>query len=134
MHPAVFVRNDNVQSTMTTPYQGPYRILQRSLKFFQILVNGQPSQIYIDRLKPAYTTDDPPDLTRRRKEPMDNSVSVEQPSRTQEPTSSLASPQTAERATTRNQPTPILPQKEDDNISTGVTRPQRRVIIPLRYR
>ncbi|XP_049294096.1 uncharacterized protein LOC125769419 [Anopheles funestus] len=130
----VFVRNDAVRPALTTPYQGPYRILQRSLKFFQILVNGQPSQISIDRLKLAYTTDDPPDSTPRRKAPTDIPPSAEQPSRTQEPTFSPASPaQTADRATIRN-PTPPMLRRKDDNISTGVTRSQRRVIIPLRYR
>ncbi|XP_035893223.1 uncharacterized protein LOC118503716 [Anopheles stephensi] len=130
----VFVRNDTVRPALTTPYQGPYRILQRSSKSFQILVNGQTSWVSIDRLKPAYIVEDPPESARKRTPSADITPSTEQPSLTQEPTSSPASRQTAVPTAIRNPPPPILRQRTDDNISTGVTRSQRRVIIPLRYR
>ncbi|XP_035893477.1 uncharacterized protein LOC118503838 [Anopheles stephensi] len=130
----VFVRNDTVRPALTTPYQGPYRILQRSSKSFQILVNGQTSWVSIDRLKPAYIAEDPPESARKRTPSADITPSTEQPSLTQEPTSSPASRQTAVPTAIRNPPPPILRQRTDDNISTGVTRSQRRVIIPLRYR
>ncbi|XP_053667807.1 uncharacterized protein LOC128718161, partial [Anopheles marshallii] len=135
----VFLRNDTVRPALTTPYQGPYRILKRGPKSFQILHNGHPSFVSIDRLKPAYTTGEDttpaeqprpfeePMMTSQRVTPTVDPLSPEQPSATCEPSSS-ATP------TSQTQPQPILRRTTENNISTGVTRSQRRVVIPLRYR
>uniref|UniRef100_A0A182RV18 Integrase_H2C2 domain-containing protein n=1 Tax=Anopheles funestus TaxID=62324 RepID=A0A182RV18_ANOFN len=56
----VFVRNDTVRPALTTPYHCPYKVFTRNLKSFQILLNGRPSLISVDRLKPAYTIDETP--------------------------------------------------------------------------
>uniref|UniRef100_A0A182PUM8 Integrase zinc-binding domain-containing protein n=1 Tax=Anopheles epiroticus TaxID=199890 RepID=A0A182PUM8_9DIPT len=107
----VFVRNDTVRPALTTPYQGPYRILQRSPKSFQILVNGQTSWVSIDRLKPAYTAEDPPESTRRRTSPADITPSTEQPSLTQEPTSSPASRETDHNPSPDKRRKNVMPKK-----------------------
>lgn len=55
----VFVRNDTVKASLQQPYDGPYVIVKRHDKTFEILINGRKSNISIDRLKPAFiTTDD----------------------------------------------------------------------------
>lgn len=159
----VFVRNDTVRPALTTPYHGPYQVLKRSSKFFQVLVNGQPSLISIDRLKPAYAAggtiaSSPGELRTAN----DSTVS---PSHTESPEQliahPIASPTSAnrhdgERATTpsRRQTTSETPlgrsqlARPSSNIvrppsalrtgnrdySTGVTRSQRKVVIPHRYR
>lgn len=54
----VFVRQDMVKPSLTPPYNGPYRVLSKSEKFFEIDKNGKTSKISIDRLKPAYIPTD----------------------------------------------------------------------------
>lgn len=50
----VFVRNDRIKPSLTAPYNGPYKIINRNPKFFTIAINGRNQTISIDRLKPAY--------------------------------------------------------------------------------
>ena len=51
----VFLRTDAVRKPLQPPYSGPYRVLQRSPKYFKIEVNGKSALVSIDRLKPAYS-------------------------------------------------------------------------------
>ena len=51
----VFVRIDSQRTPLTPPYIGPYPVLQRKQKTFQVNVRSKPEWISIDRLKPAYT-------------------------------------------------------------------------------
>lgn len=50
----VFLRRDNSRIGLQAPYTGPYPVLRRRDKTFQILVNGKATYISLDRLKPAY--------------------------------------------------------------------------------
>lgn len=50
----VFVRNDSIRPSLSHPYDGPYKVLQRNEKHFRIEIRGRKSNISIDRLKPAY--------------------------------------------------------------------------------
>lgn len=54
----VFVRTDLVRKPLTPPYQGPYEILQKSEKFYQIQLPNRTAYISLDRLKPAYILDE----------------------------------------------------------------------------
>ncbi|KAL1448544.1 hypothetical protein WDU94_003598 [Cyamophila willieti] len=54
----VFVRNDAVKPPLQPPYNGPYRVLERTDKVFKLLINDKESSISIDRLKPAYLESD----------------------------------------------------------------------------
>lgn len=51
----VFVRHDGPKRPLQHPYDGPYRVVSRSDKFFIVNVKGKNITISIDRLKPAYT-------------------------------------------------------------------------------
>lgn len=100
----VFVRNDTVRPALTPPYQGPFEVVQRGEKTFQVMINGKKNTISIDRLKPCFTTVD------------------QQPSSV--PSTIVSGPT----------PPDAQPPDATNDYSTGVTRSQRRVTIPLRYR
>ena len=48
----VFVRNDAVHPTLKPKFTGPYRILNRSTKYYTLDFNGKADNVSIDRLKP----------------------------------------------------------------------------------
>ncbi|KMQ86115.1 gag-pol protein [Lasius niger] len=51
----VFLRDDTVRRPFQPPYLGPYEVLARpNRRLYTILVNDRPSNISIERLKPAY--------------------------------------------------------------------------------
>ena len=50
----VFVRHDAVRKPLQQPYDGPYRVLDRSSKFYTLDLKGRKDTVSIDRLKPAY--------------------------------------------------------------------------------
>ncbi|GFQ94628.1 pol polyprotein [Trichonephila clavata] len=60
VHPAlkdcshVFIRNDTVGKPLRAPYDGPFKILHRTDKTFDVDINGRKSTISIDRVKPAF--------------------------------------------------------------------------------
>ncbi|XP_050359901.1 uncharacterized protein LOC126779826 [Nymphalis io] len=56
----VFVRNDTVRAPLTSPYDGPYEILKRYDKYFQIHLPTRTTVVALDRLKPAYTYNESP--------------------------------------------------------------------------
>ena len=50
----VFLRVDAVRRPLVPPYQGPFRVLRRGTKTFDILQdNNKPVTVTVDRLKPA---------------------------------------------------------------------------------
>uniref|UniRef100_A0AAG5DQR2 Integrase catalytic domain-containing protein n=1 Tax=Anopheles atroparvus TaxID=41427 RepID=A0AAG5DQR2_ANOAO len=109
----VFLRNDTIRPALTSPYLGPYQVLSRNDKTFQILVKGKPITVSIDRLKPCYL-------------PKDG---------TNDPT---ATPPAARRVITPTDDEPtIVPPCSNAPPATDpavAARPKRRVTIPLRYR
>lgn len=50
----VFVRVDAVKKPLRPPYDGPYRVLKRTDKYFTLQLPDRQATISIDRLKPAY--------------------------------------------------------------------------------
>ena len=52
----VFLRQDHVRKPLEPPYAGPYKVLKRTPKYFQIDISGKPNNVSVDRLKPAYVT------------------------------------------------------------------------------
>lgn len=50
----VFIRNDGVKPSLTPPYSGPFLVIKRGDKVFQLNINGNIRNISIDRLKPAF--------------------------------------------------------------------------------
>ncbi|XP_050066078.1 uncharacterized protein LOC126555164 [Aphis gossypii] len=50
----VFVRHDAIKKPLQMPYDGPYLVIHRADKTYQVNVNGKIVNISIDRLKPAF--------------------------------------------------------------------------------
>ncbi|GFR88414.1 delta-aminolevulinic acid dehydratase [Elysia marginata] len=53
----VYVRHDAHRGPLVRPYDGPFKVLCRSNKHFDILRHNKPTRVSIDRLKPAYSAD-----------------------------------------------------------------------------
>lgn len=59
----VFIRVDAAKQPLTPPYTGPYKVIQRKAKAFQLQIRNAMDWVSIDRLKPAYLLgDDPPPI------------------------------------------------------------------------
>lgn len=50
----VFILDEKVKSKLQAPYLGPYKVVSRNDKVFEIEIDGNIKKISIDRLKPAY--------------------------------------------------------------------------------
>lgn len=50
----VFIRTDAVKKPLQSPYEGPYRVLQRTEKVYTVQLPERQANISIDRLKPAF--------------------------------------------------------------------------------
>lgn len=54
----VFVRNDAIRKPFQPPYDGPFKVLNRHNKWFEIEIKNKPAKISIDRLKAAFISND----------------------------------------------------------------------------
>ena len=55
----IFVRRGGVQSTLASPYVGPFRVISRNAHNFRFAVPGRPHEtVSISRVKPAFCTVD----------------------------------------------------------------------------
>lgn len=50
----VYVRVDKVKKPLQRPYEGPYEVIERFDKYFDVKIKGGKERITIDRLKPAF--------------------------------------------------------------------------------
>ncbi|KII73615.1 hypothetical protein RF11_02973 [Thelohanellus kitauei] len=50
----VFLRNDSSKTPLQRPYSGPFTLINKSRKTFEIDIGGRTEVVSIDRLKPAH--------------------------------------------------------------------------------
>jgi cleavage and polyadenylation specificity factor subunit 1 len=107
----VFVRTDSVKRSLQPPYTGPYPVIKRFPKYFNININGKISKVSIDRLKPCFSD-------------FENSQSPELPISGEVPV-----PNKPKKKVSFN----LVPDFNDSkNLTT--TRSGRTTQIPLRFR
>ncbi|GBN02361.1 hypothetical protein AVEN_128627-1 [Araneus ventricosus] len=58
----VFVRVDEVRRPLQQPYSGPHQVFKRTDKCFELDLNGKPTTVSMDRLKPAFFCQEPRDI------------------------------------------------------------------------
>lgn len=58
----VFVRR-GVKKSLTPPYEGPFKVLERFSKYFTLQIGSRNVAISLDRLKPAYVINTTPETT-----------------------------------------------------------------------
>lgn len=60
----VWLRVDRIQSTLSSPYEGPFKVLKRNSKNMVLLINEHPKTVNIDTVKPAFMVEKPIQTTR----------------------------------------------------------------------
>ena len=64
----VLIRVDKVRKPLDSPYEGPFKVLERSQRTFRLNLGEHEDWVSIDRLKPAFLDDkDPPPTVVKRK-------------------------------------------------------------------
>ena len=62
----VFVRVDKVKTPLESPYEGPYRVLERHERSYKLDFGGRSDWVSLERIKPAHVDpDNPPQTTHR---------------------------------------------------------------------
>ncbi|UYV84229.1 hypothetical protein LAZ67_X001595, partial [Cordylochernes scorpioides] len=66
----VFIRKNRVKKPLEPAYEGPFRVLKRTVKYFTVMVKGKEDNVSLDRLKPAYLLKESyPEVDDRRQQP-----------------------------------------------------------------
>ncbi|GFS44613.1 transposon Ty3-I Gag-Pol polyprotein [Nephila pilipes] len=69
----IFLRTDSMKKGLQPPYEGPYKIVNHTIKMFRILRHGKEVTVSVDRLNPAYVpkelVDIPVGVHRKKKVP-----------------------------------------------------------------
>lgn len=112
----VFLRHDAVRKPLQAPYDGPYKVILRREKTFDIEIKGTSHTVSIDRLKPAFMAMD------RSTTPLPSAIVPLKPQSTYDGLQTHSPPQDAE-APPKVQTVPV----------TQTTRMGRPVRPPRRY-
>jgi cleavage and polyadenylation specificity factor subunit 1 len=110
----VLVRVDAVKRPLQAPYDGPFKVIERSPKYFVLDKNGRRESIAIDRLKPAFIDkDDSSSPVTSQHASTSSKIVTARPDNASEP------------AGTSNDTLPPLPQQPISRRGRGLRRPVR---------
>ena len=139
----VLVRRDAAQPPLSPAYDGPFLVLERSLRFFKLQLGGKTDVISTLRLKACHT---PPDVTAavpprrgrpRSAPPLETVASAPAPPRASAPASPRASvppsPARLRRVSFAWPPATAIPASVPPVPTSGSGRPVRSVKRPVRY-
>ena len=115
----VYVRNDAHRHPLQRPYDGPYRIIDTSDKFYTLDIKGRVEKVTVDRLKAAFVT---PITTAEEK-------TVVSPSAEVSPTVPKTASSPAESAELSTKP-PSSPARDRPLVTTRSGRVSR---LPLKF-
>lgn len=118
----VFVRVDRAKKPLESTYEGPYKVLKRSNKYFELEINEKKVTVSIDRLKPAFFID----------ESKENYATVEKCEKTNTPNSKELW-DTLPAADALCNAESIIPTNEKMPQPVTTTRAGRSIIKPKRY-
>ena len=68
----VFLRRITIAPPLTTPYDGPYKVIMRSGRVMRILVKGKVETVSLDRVKPAHLDNEPAIGTEKQRKTQTN--------------------------------------------------------------
>lgn len=72
----VFLRDDTVRSPLKAPYDGPYKVMKRDAKSFDIEVKGRVRKVSIDRVKAAILAEEENIIISPPSKPKQNATSM----------------------------------------------------------
>jgi len=73
----VWLRLDRIRKPMEAPYQGPFEVIHRSDLVFTLLIKGKPTNVAVERLKPAVLSKSP--VTDAKTTPAPSNTDIEVP-------------------------------------------------------
>lgn len=120
----VFVRKDMVTPSLTPPFDGPYQILKKGPKFFKLMIRNKPTNVSIDRLKPAF-------FTIEDSEPEAGDISVPDTSPTNIPDQPPTAPQAHPKVINKSQPKKVTFDIQPPQPHR--TRSGRLIKLPKKY-
>lgn len=135
----VFVRTDALRKALQPPYTGPYLVVDRNDKQFEIMINNKATKVSIDRIKPCYSENIEDNLqnlpTSTNNEQTKNTTVLNTNNENNSTTSKLSKnsktvrfnlPQTDKNIQSQN-------TKTTQNIQPQITRTGRITKTPLKY-
>lgn len=107
----VFLRKGPLKKSLESPYSGPHLVIERGPKTFKIDVQGKHITVTIDRLKPAYMTNNDDGLSHKTSpSPQPPAASTPSPPPSSAPSPVPPQPQSQPETTTRSGRTVRFPR------------------------
>ncbi|XP_049828854.1 uncharacterized protein LOC126267595 [Schistocerca gregaria] len=134
----ISLRNDTVRKPLQPPYDGPYLVVSRDTNTFRIMINGTPTTVGVDRIKPAFLEATPTTATTEHKSEKRGEatrcVPVPHEDHNAQRTPVTATPRPTSRTTTPLPVTTTDTRDADPGFNKEVvTRAGRREKFNLRY-
>ena len=81
----VFLQRIAIAPSLTTPYDGPYKVVARRGRVFKVLIKGKVETVTADRVKPAHIERTPKDEQTRQSTAMSKTTAIQPRAKIHEP-------------------------------------------------